>query len=262
MSNINAAFTIYNASAGSGKTYTLVKNYLLKILSSADKGRYKQILAVTFTNKAVAEMKERILNSLHGFSQPEISDQHKSMFNEIKTGLAISNCELQEKSKNVLHFLLHNYTAFNVQTIDKFTQSVIRTFAFDLNLSTNFEVELDSNRVIEQSVDELLNLVGQDQNITHVVLDFMKSNINEDNTWNIKNSLIEVSKIILNENDIPHLRLLESKTLKDFEGLKNQLQQRIKNNKALLIKKATDILTSLQNKILMRFDLRLKKYFT
>jgi len=248
MSNSKAAFTIYNASAGSGKTYTLVKNYLLKILSSPDKGRYKQILAVTFTNKAVAEMKERILNSLHGFSQSNLSAEHKSMFNEIKTTLNVSETELQKKSKEVLHYLLHNYTAFNVQTIDKFTQSVIRTFAFDLNLSTNFEIELDSKSILEQSVDELLNLVGQDKHITKIVLDFMKSNINDDSTWNIKNSLVDISKIILNENDIPHLKLIENKTIDDFNHLKNQLQERIQKNKKSIIEQATELLKEFEIK--------------
>jgi len=248
MSNNTAAFTIYNASAGSGKTYTLVKNYITKILSSSDKGRYKQILAVTFTNKAVAEMKDRILSSLSGFSQSKISEQHISMFDEIKTTLTISEQELQKRAKEVLHYLLHNYTAFNVQTIDKFTQSVIRTFAFDLNLNTNFEVELDSQSIIEHSVDELLNQVGEDKKITEIILDFIKSNINDDSTWNIKTSLIDISKIILNENDVPHLKLLKTKTYEDFEALKTQLQKRIGSNKVLITKLATELLIEFENK--------------
>ena len=139
----NAAFTVYDAAAGAGKTFTLVKNYLIKILGSTNKNRYKQILAVTFTNKAVAEMKSRILESLHGFSQQEIPSGHQFMFTEIQQALGLDKESLQYKSKTVLHYLLHNYTAFSVQTIDKFTQSVIRTFAHDLGLATNFEVELD-----------------------------------------------------------------------------------------------------------------------
>ena len=248
MSNTIAAFTIYNASAGSGKTYTLVKNYLLKILSSDDKGRFKKILAVTFTNKAVAEMKERILSSLHHFSQSEISKNHESMFLEIQDILNISSDDLKKKSKDVLHFLLHNYTAFNVQTIDKFTQSVIRTFAFDLNLNTNFEVELDSKSILEQSVDELLNKVGEDTAITKIILDFMKSNINEDSAWNIKNSLLDISGIILNENDAPHLKLLETKTIEDFNGLKTNLQQLLSKNTEVIIKRSKDILATFESK--------------
>ncbi len=248
MLNSQTAFTIYNASAGSGKTYTLVKNYLLKILASPNPGRYKQILAVTFTNKAVAEMKQRILESLYGFSQLEVQEQHKSMFYDVKRKLEISEKQLQVKSKEVLHYLLHNYTAFNVQTIDKFTQSVIRTFAFDLNLSTNFEVEIDSISVLEQSVDELLNKVGKDKSITKIVLDFMKSNINEDATWNIKKSLIDISKILLNEEDIPYLKQLENKTIEDFETLKKQLQKRIQENKEEIISKSKVLLIQFETK--------------
>lgn len=248
MSNTIAAFTIYNASAGSGKTYTLVKNYLLKILSSDDKGRFKKILAVTFTNKAVAEMKERILSSLYHFSQSEISKNHESMFLEIKDILNISSDDLKQKSKDILHFLLHNYTAFNVQTIDKFTQSVIRTFAFDLNLNTNFEVELDSKSILEQSVDELLDKVGEDTAITKIILDFMKSNINDDSAWNIKKSLLDISGVILSENDIPHLKLLENKTIEDFNELKKTLQKQLSSNTKVIVQRAKELLGDFENK--------------
>ena len=248
MSNTTANFIIYNASAGSGKTYTLVRNYLIKILSSNDLGRFKKILAVTFTNKAVAEMKERILNSLYHFSQSQISKEHQSMFAEISKELNLNQKDLQQKAQNVLHYLLHNYTAFNVQTIDKFTQSVIRTFAFDLNLNTNFGVELDSKLILEHSVDELLNKVGKDSAITKTILDYMKSNINEDSSWNIKKSLLEISKIILNENDIPHLKLLENKTVVDFNTLKQKLQQKLFENKEVIVKSAKELLVEFEKR--------------
>lgn len=246
MLNTNAAFTIYNASAGSGKTYTLVKSYLLKILSSKDKGRFKKILAVTFTNKAVAEMKERILSSLYHFSQLKVSKDHINMFLEIKNELNVSEEDLRKKAQEILHYLLHNYTAFNVQTIDKFTQSVIRTFAFDLNLNSNFEVELDSKSVLEHSVDELLNMVGSDATITKIILDFMKSNINEDSSWNIKKSLLDISTIILNENDIPHLKLLENKTIDDFNALKQTLKQQIAKNEEALVQQSEKLLIAFE----------------
>ena len=264
MSNTTANFIIYNASAGSGKTYTLVRNYLVKVLSSSDLGRFKKILAVTFTNKAVAEMKERILSSLYHFSQPQVSKEHQSMFTEIQNELQLNQEDLQQKAKKVLHYLLHNYTAFNVQTIDKFTQSVIRTFAFDLNLNNNFGVELDSTSILEYAVDELLNQVGRDTDITKTVLDYMRSNINEDSAWNIKKSLLQISKIILNENDVPHLKLLEHKTVADFNTLKKSLQQKLLENKKAIINHASELLLEFENKQIAN-DFKgnyIPKYFT
>lgn len=242
MSTATSNFIVYNASAGSGKTYTLVRNYLMQILGSKDTGRYKQILAVTFTNKAVAEMKERILYSLHQFSAPTPAEDCKSMFTEIQQQLNVTAETLREKSKKVTHYLLHNYTAFNVQTIDKFTQSVVRTFAFDLNLNANFDVELDSKLILEQSVDLLLHTLGKDPAVTKVVLNFMKENIEDDTTWNIKNSLLEISKMILSETDLPHVKLLKDKTLQDFEKFKKGLLQKRRANEGEIKKEAERIL--------------------
>ena len=225
-----AAFTVYDAAAGAGKTYTLVKNYLIKVLASSNKSRYKQILAVTFTNKAVAEMKSRILESLYGFSLAQVPSSQKFMFNEIKEALGVEEKELQENSKAVLHYLLHNYTAFSVQTIDKFTQSVIRTFAYDLGLSTNFEIELDQKKILEKSVDNLLSKVGVDENLSKVVIDFAKSNIENDKAWNIKKSLLETASILFSEEDIYHIQKMSLHTFQDFEELNKELKSRVLKN--------------------------------
>jgi len=230
-----AAFTVYDAAAGAGKTYTLVKNYLIKILGSSNKNRYKQILAVTFTNKAVAEMKSRILESLDGFAQLKTPASHQYMFNDIREILGLEKEELQQNSKAVLHYLLHNYTAFSVQTIDKFTQSVIRTFAYDLGLSTNFEVELDQNKILEKSVDNLLSQVGVDKELSKVVIDFSKSNIDDDKAWNIKKSLLETARIIFSEDDIDHIQKMSSHSFEDFQKLNKELKERKSINKEKVI---------------------------
>ena len=241
--NQTTAFTVYDAAAGSGKTYTIVKNYLLKILSSANKNRYKQILAVTFTNKAVSEMKERILDSLNGFSKNDVTKKHLSMFTEIAKELAISEDTLQLRSKKTLHFLLHNYTSFSVQTIDKFTQSIIRTFSYDLGLATNFEIELDQKKLLEIAVDNLINKVGVDKQITKIIIDFTKTKINDDATWNIKQSLLEIANVIFNENDIEHIKKLSTHGFEDFEQFEKDLKKRIQSNKKTTISKSTELLS-------------------
>ena len=244
----NAAFTVYDAAAGAGKTFTLVKNYLIKILGSTNKNRYKQILAVTFTNKAVAEMKSRILESLHGFSQQEIPSGHQFMFAEIQETLGLDKESLQYKSKTVLHYLLHNYTAFSVQTIDKFTQSVIRTFAHDLGLATNFEVELDQKKLLEKAVDNLLTQVGVNDQLSKVVIDFAKANINDDKAWNIKKSLLETASIIFYEDDIAHIQKMSKRTFRDFEQLNKELKQKQTNNKKSINSLSAEILSVFNEK--------------
>jgi len=243
-----AAFTVYDAAAGAGKTYTLVKNYLIKVLASSNKSRYKQILAVTFTNKAVAEMKSRILESLYGFSLAQVPSRQKFMFNEIKEALDVEEKELQEDSKAILHYLLHNYTAFSVQTIDKFTQSVIRTFAHDLGLSTNFEIELDQKKLLEKSVDNLLNQVGVKKELSNVVVDFAKSNIDNDKAWNIKKSLLETAAILFSEEDIYPIQKMSLHTFQDFEKLNKELKERKEKNLQQIKKVSEEILAVFEEK--------------
>ncbi|WP_010522983.1 UvrD-helicase domain-containing protein [Aquimarina agarivorans] len=226
-----AAFTVYDAAAGSGKTYTIVKSYLIKILSNPSKNRYKQILAVTFTNKAVSEMKQRILNSLYSFSKKVTPQTNKSMFDEIASELNLTKEALRIKSRKTLHYLLHNYTAFSVQTIDKFTQSVIRTFAYDLGLSSNFDIELDQNKLLEIAVDNLIDKVGTEPQITKIVLGFTKSKINDDAPWNIKKSLLEIAQIIFKEDAIEHIKNLSVYSHQDFEIFSKELRGKLTANK-------------------------------
>ena len=142
-------FNIYNASAGSGKTYTLVKEYLKILFKSEKKEQFKHILAITFTNKAVAEMKERIIDTLKQFSNSAILNEPNNMFIDICDELQMQPNTLHEKSKTLLNNLIHNYAAFDISTIDGFTHRIIRTFAYDLKLAINFEVELDQDALVK-----------------------------------------------------------------------------------------------------------------
>ncbi|UWX54834.1 UvrD-helicase domain-containing protein [Maribacter litopenaei] len=133
-------FKIYNASAGSGKTYALSKAYLKIVLSSPYS--FKRILAITFTNKAVNEMKFRILDSLYSFGKVRSLDKAPPLFLDLMEDLQLSMDSLRDVSKLRLKEILHNYAFFDISTIDKFTHRVIRTFARDLKIPQNFEVFL------------------------------------------------------------------------------------------------------------------------
>jgi len=131
-----STFKVYNASAGSGKTFTLVKEYLKIILQSSDIFSFQKILAVTFTNKAAGEMKERVMKNLLAFSEGTETDMSQLLIQE--TGLA--PVVLKERSVRILDAILKNYSAFSITTIDSFTHKIIKNFAFDLGLTLNFEV--------------------------------------------------------------------------------------------------------------------------
>ena len=156
-----STFNIYNASAGSGKTFTLVKDYLKIVLTSKEFLPHRHVLAITFTNKAVDEMKTRIVEALMTFAAPSILSQSDPLFEQVVSELGSSPKEIHLKSKQLLSKILHNYAAFDISTIDKFTQKLIRTFAFDLKLPMNFEVELDTDLLLQKAVSRLLSKAGK-----------------------------------------------------------------------------------------------------
>ena len=235
------SFKIYNASAGSGKTYTLAKEYLSILLSSND--GFRRILAITFTNKAVNEMKDRILNSLFEFSQPESLEHPSPMFTAILNELNLTPLELKEKSKFTLKKILHNYAFFDVSTIDKFTHRLIRTFAKDLKLPQNFEVVLDTSLLLDEAVARLINKAGTDPKITKVLIDFALEKIDDDKSWDISLDLNKVGKLLFDENNAEHLKQFAEKSIEDFLELQKTIKQKIEVLKSEILKHSSQILT-------------------
>lgn len=218
-------FTIYNASAGSGKTYTLVKEYL-KILFQSDHAQpFKRILALTFTNKAVAEMKARIIQTLEIFSDKVILESEDAMFKSICKELQIEPDKLHLKSISLLNTILHNYAAFDISTIDGFTHKLIRTFAYDLKLPLNFEVELDQYSLLNEAVDSLISKAGNNKDLTKILVDFAIEKADDDKSFDVAFDFNKIAKLLVNENDMPFINTLKDKTLNDFKVLKAQLKK-------------------------------------
>lgn len=221
-----AAFTLYDASAGSGKTYTLTKEYLkIVFLANADDA-YKRILAITFTNKAVEEMKSRIVENLYEFSKDNTSNKANDLLKvlSIETGLSIAT--LKDKSKAIIKSIIHNYAAFGISTIDKFTHKVIRSFAQDLNLPPNFEVSLDTDSILQEAVDVVISKVGEDKALTQLLIDFTKDKTDEDKNWDISKELLEVSKLLVNENNANEINEFQEKSFEDFATIKDVLKSK------------------------------------
>ena len=216
-----SSFQVYNASAGSGKTFTLVKEYLKILLSSNDIFLFQKILAITFTNKAAGEMKERILSNLQTFAHKEENDLIFIILNETN----LDKETIQIRSKKIVEAILQNYAGFSITTIDSFTHKIIKNFAFDLGLSLNFDVEMDAISLLNEAVDVLISKIGSEVNITKLLINFSLDKIDDDKSWDISRELNDIAKILLNESDVKHISLLASKEFNDFNDLKNKLSK-------------------------------------
>jgi ATP-dependent exoDNAse (exonuclease V) beta subunit len=216
----STTFSVYNASAGSGKTFTLVKEYLKILLTSESDYAFQNILAITFTNKAAAEMKERILDNLRSFSVEEQNDMFVVLSQEIK----VDSAKIHSRSKRVLEKILQNYSAFNITTIDSFTHKLIRTFAYDLGLPLNFEVEMDGGKLISEAIDVLISKIGNEKALTDVLIAFSLQKVEDDKAWDISKELNTIAKILLNEEDQEYLKVLQLKSLEDFKEIENRLK--------------------------------------
>ncbi|OUR93168.1 DNA helicase UvrD [Flavobacteriales bacterium 34_180_T64] len=241
--NPSNPFIIYNASAGSGKTFTLVKDYLKILLQSNNSLAFRNILALTFTNKAVGEMKERIIETLQQFANPEIIEFPNNMFNMLSEELTMTPETLHNKSKTILNTMVHNYAAFDISTIDKFNHRLIRTFAHDLKLPPNFEVELDTTSILAKAVDKLIDKAGTDKTLTKVLVDFAIEKADDDKSWDIAYDFNAIAKLLVNENEIPFIDTIKDKTLDDFKSLTINLKGKMSQHELSIIEASERILT-------------------
>ena len=179
---------VYSASAGSGKTYTLALKYIAMAVATDRASDFTNILAVTFTNLATAEMKNRILEQLDNLARGGTDkDFLKNLIEETK----ISKDVLVRRAKGVLAAIMHDYDHFRVETIDSFFQTLLTNLAHELKLPRDFRVDLDDKAVVSQSVDRMLLGVGNETNVnlTNRIIDVLERYIDDDKGWNIAKEL-------------------------------------------------------------------------
>lgn len=217
------SFSIYDASAGSGKTYTLVKEYLKIILSSPRNDAYRNILAITFTNKAVHEMKSRIVGSLSEFAKEEPSIKAVALMEDLSRDTGLSVIKIKYKSQSIIKHLIHNYAAFDISTIDKFTHKVIRAFAHDLNLPMTFEVTLDTENLLIEAVDAIIAQAGQDETLTKLLIDFTMEKTDDDKSWDVSREILETGRLVLNENNRNEILHFQDKSIEEFVEIKKKM---------------------------------------
>lgn len=240
-------FKILSASAGTGKTYRLAKAYLTLLLRPEGMQNFRDLLAITFTNKAVGEMRQRILSNLHAFAYDNFAENENTLFSEVAADLKLSSDQLNARSKLVLKQLLHNYAFFDITTIDGFNHKLIRTFARDLKISQNFEVELDTNFILDQSVSMVLRKAGTDEKLTNLLVDFSLEKIENDKSWDVAHNLLKIGELIFNENHHRHLNGIKSKSTADFLKLKEELGLKRDSAKELLITSAEECLKKIHS---------------
>lgn len=230
MTNNQGNFTVYRSSAGSGKTYTLVKQYLG--IALADPRRFRNILAITFTNKAAAEMKKRVLQYLSDLSAPDspANKTQQTLLPELCRSTGLDAREIRQRSAEILSLILHNYSDFAITTIDALMHKVIRTFTFDLRLSAAFEVELDRNRILRDAIGVLISRAGTDPGLTRVLLTFIKEKASDDKNLNIEKDILELSQKTWElEGTEAHLEKLSVLEIEDLLAIADQLNEHNKN---------------------------------
>ena len=228
-------FQIYHSSAGSGKTYTLSLSFIALALQDNNFGYnnyYRRILAVTFTNKAAAEMKERVLKYLNALSLKKDVD---GILNWLLENTQLDKDEIFNRSKVIHMHILHNYSDLAISTIDKFTYKIVKTFALDLGLSQNFELEMDNRKIIQPVVALLLNKISESGgDLSSTLVNFALQKVEDGKSGNIENDLEEFSEQLFKESAQNFINTNKSK-LSSYKKIKEKLYIE-KNNLSSKIK--------------------------
>ena len=208
---------VYKASAGSGKTFTLAVEYIKHLIKNPR--AYRQILAVTFTNKATAEMKERIVQQLYGIWKGD--QDSEAYLNRIREDLGdtITTEELRKRAGMALQYMLHDYSRFRVETIDSFFQSVMRNLARELELTPNLNIELNNTEVLDEAVDSLIEKLTPDAPVMGWLLDYINERIADDKRWNVSDEIKTFGRNIFDESYLEKGEILRE-CLKEPQAMK------------------------------------------
>ncbi|ANF50160.1 DNA helicase UvrD [Chryseobacterium glaciei] len=229
------SYTVINASAGSGKTYALVQRLLMICLRYPNQQHaIRNILALTFTNKAANEMKERILSWLNNFAADTFAENAdlKNIQKEFEEqGLRITIDELHVRSKKLLDYVLHNYSTLNIGTIDRFNARLVRSFSYELGLAKNFNLEIDAEPFLIEAVDKMLDQIGENESISNSFMDYVDYSLENNERINLNKNLYDSAKEFV--KDIHYEQLKNNKSFDDtnYESIKNTLRKEIIFNK-------------------------------
>lgn len=200
---MNSTLKIYKASAGSGKTFTLTVEYIYLMIRPQADEEYKHTLAVTFTNKATAEMKDRILQHLYGIRHalPGSDSYMRKLMEKLRhDGHVMTEEQVRERSGKALTLILHDYSRFRVETIDSFFQSILRSLARELGQSSNLQVELNDQELLDMAVDSLIDTLDLDASLRKIVVQYVADELDENGKWNIQSTIKTFARCIFQED--------------------------------------------------------------
>ena len=239
------ALTVYKASAGSGKTFTLASEYITLVVKNPQD--YKKILAVTFTNKATQEMKTRILSQLYGIANKLPDSQ--AYYEQVLRKTGFPELTIRENAAEALSLLTHHYNEFRVQTIDAFFQSVLRNLARELNLTANLRIDLNDEQVEAQAVDELINSLEEGEEVLTWIRDYIDKNIEDDKGWNVIGQIKDFGKNIFKDFYKEHKAELDNRFreesffddfITDLRKIRKESPKKVKEQAGKLLQKISD----------------------
>jgi ATP-dependent exoDNAse (exonuclease V) beta subunit len=240
-------FKIVSSSAGSGKTYTLTKEYLKLVLQNDNVHYYKHILAITFTKAATREMKERILGRLELFGKgekdPMLNDIVRELYpesvNDAEGAYVLREQKVRQRADRVFKQILHDYSDFAVMTIDSFVQRVVSAFTDELGMPFSFEVEMEAGELLLMAVERLLERTGDESfgELTDILESFyLEAGQEGKNYHSLPEALAGFANDLLNEQRYASIMQNSHLSAKDFKKIRRQLVAAGKKWEALINK--------------------------
>ena len=230
-------FLIYRSSAGSGKTYRLAIEFVS--LAIKNPNLFNKILAVTFTNKATREMKERIILFLQKIANKEDQGLLDEVRQEIKL---LSDQQIADNARIVIDKILHNYTQFSISTIDAFFQKIVKSFAREIGLLGNFKVELDQEKIMAEIIDQMMDDLGKEPELTGWLVDFSFSKVDDNKAWNIRPEIESLAKEVFKESFRTVEEGLEGTGKPEFDLLLGEIKKTKKEFESVMTSGATEAL--------------------
>ncbi|MBL7930906.1 MAG: UvrD-helicase domain-containing protein [Bacteroidia bacterium] len=251
-------FVVYKSGAGSGKTFTLVKEYLRLALHDDTRltSNYRRILAITFTNKAAAEMKTRVINTLNQMAN---QDEFPGMGDVLCKEIKVSRAELKRRSSIVLSDMLHHYSDLSIGTIDSFTHKIVKTFAHDLHLPVNFNVELDTETFYNKVIATIFSKIGEDTYISKLLREYALNMATDNASWDPEKQIQDFTKLLLKENAGPYVERLRSMSVDELETIRLQILDFTKHYRNVLITLSKKALKLIEQNGLTDEDFHYKK---
>ena len=236
-------FRVMGASAGSGKTFRLVEAYLACCLTSDQLFPFRKILALTFTNKAAQEMKDRVVTEIERIADRPSDSAHLPGL-EKETGL--DSEEIGRRCRRLREDLNRHYGELSIMTLDKFVGGLVRGFATDLQLEHDFNVELDTSRLLEAAVDKVLEKLGVDPDLTELLGRFVEVAVEDDRDAKVRRQLLDIGKAIDYEQMQPLLARLDGWNPAQFTAIGQAMKDEVQARKQALIAEATGLARDLE----------------